>query len=311
MNIATLTMNPALDRTILFNTSFIPGKMYRIGAAHENASGKGINVSKVLKNLGIDVRTFCFTGGTNGIKLKNMLDREGIDGIYVETGASTRMNIKIIDKDSVCTEINESGGPVTLPEVDELLRIIDKTTDNTQYFVISGSIPQGVDKAVYNFLIKKLKERGITAILDCDGEALRMGVESKPDIIKPNIEELSQLLGTKISTAEQAVEKSEELHMCKSIDVLCTMGGNGAVYAGKEGLFTVDSPQIEIRGFSGAGDTFLAAFLYEKHQSGDMERALTFASSAAAAKVEMVGTDIPNGDEMRKYTDEIKVIRLR
>lgn len=286
MNIVTLTMNPARDRTVIIDGEFIPGGLYRIGKAHENFSGKGINVSKALENLGANVTT-----------------------ITPVTAAPVRTNIKIIDSGGVCTEINESGGPITTEELDELLIILKKVTENTQYIVISGSIPQGVDKSVYNYLIKILKSRGIITILDCDGEALHMGVEAKPYLIKPNLTELSGLIGTEISTIDRAVETSSELHVKTGVNILCTMGADGALYAGDEGLYTVTSPQVRVRGFSGAGDTFLAAFLYEKHMTGSIESALKFASSAAAVKVEMIGTDIPDGESMSKYIDSVEVRR--
>lgn len=286
MNIVTLTMNPARDRTVLIDGEFKPGGLYRIGRAHENFSGKGINVSKALENLGANVTT-----------------------ITPLTAAPVRTNIKIIDSAGVCTEINENGGPITAAEMDELLIILKKSTENTQYIVISGSIPQGVDKSVYNYLIKIFKSRGITTVLDCDGEALHRGVEAKPYLIKPNLTELSGLIGTEISTIDRAVETSSELHVKTGVNILCTMGADGALYAGDEGLYTVTSPQVRVRGFSGAGDTFLAAFLYEKHLTGNIESALKFASSAAAVKVEMIGTDIPDGGSMSKYIDSVEVRR--
>jgi Fructose-1-phosphate kinase and related fructose-6-phosphate kinase (PfkB) len=286
MNVCTLTMNPSHDRTVMINGEFKPGGLYRIDRAHENFSGKGINVSKALENLGVNVTT-----------------------IIPKMAVPYRTNIKIIDSYGSCTELNENGGPITPSELDELMVVLEKSTENAQYIVIAGSIPQGVDKAVYNSMIISLKTRGIMTILDCDGEALHRGVEAKPYLIKPNLTELSGLLGTEISTTDEAVEKSSELHVNTGVNILCTLGGNGAVYAGNEGLYTVNSPQVKIRGFSGAGDTFLAAFLYERHMSDSVESALKFASSAAAAKVEMTGTDIPDKDLMRKYIDSVEVRR--
>ena len=286
MNVCTLTMNPSHDRTVIIDGKFTPGGLYRVGRAHENFSGKGINVSKALENLGVNVTT-----------------------IIPKMAVPYRTNIKIIDSYGSCTEINEGGGPVTQSELDELMIILEKSTETAQYIVIAGSIPQGVDKAVYNSMINSLKTRGIMTILDCDGEALHKGVEAKPYLIKPNMTELSGLLGTEISTPDEAVEKSSELHVKTGVNILCTLGGDGAVYAGNEGLYTVSSPQVKIRGFSGAGDTFLAAFLYERHMSDSVESAMRFASSAAAAKVEMTGTDIPDKDLMRKYIDSVEVRR--
>lgn len=286
MRVMTLTMNPSHDRTVYIDGKFIPGELYRIDRAHENFSGKGINVAKALTNLGADVTS-----------------------IIPKTAAPVRTNIKIIDSDGVCTEINESGGPMTQSEVDDLLRILSESTSFPQYLVIAGSIPQGVDKSVYNYVVNMVKTCGIVTVLDCDGEVLHRGVDSRPSLIKPNLRELSHLLCTEISTMEMAVEKSLQLHVDTGVDILCTLGGKGALYAGNEGLYTVSSPHVEIRGFSGAGDTFLAAFLYEKHMTGSVEAALRLASSAAAAKVEMTGTDIPDGDLMRKYIDSVEVRR--
>ena len=286
MNVCTLTMNPSHDRTVNIAGEFKPGGLYRIDRAHENFSGKGINVSKALENLGVNVTT-----------------------IIPKMAVPYRTNIKIIDSRGSCTELNENGGPMTPSELDELINTIDKSTENAQYMIIAGSIPQGVDKSVYNFMINTMKTRGIVTILDCDGEALHRGVEAGPYLIKPNLTELSGLIGTEISTRERAVEMSSELHVKTGVNILCTLGEDGAVYAGNQGIYTVNSPHVTVRGFSGAGDTFLAVFMYELHTSQSVENALRFASSAAAAKVEMTGTDIPDKESMRKYIDSIEVRR--
>lgn len=312
-DIATLTMNPALDRTIVFETElFIPGNLHRVskGSVYENAGGKGINVARVLKKLGTDAKAYCFTGGRNGERLKELLKAEKINGVYIESQAETRMNIKIIDKASVCTEINENGGPVTDSELGELLKIHRKSTGNPQAFIIAGSIPQGVEKSVYKLLITMWKKCGSYTVLDCDGEALRHGIEGKPDLIKPNQNELSQLVGTDVSTPEKAVEKAKELYTAYGVEILCTLCGKGAVFAGAEGLWKVNSPQVTVRGFSGAGDTFLAAFLYERYNTGSVPQALRFAASAAAVKVEKYGTEIPDFAEMKKYTGVVTTEKI-
>lgn len=306
MDITTLTLNPALDRTMRFER-FSPGRLNRARSSALSAGGKGINVSRMLKKCGVMSQAFGFAGGTCGAVLRKILNDEGIDFVYTETAAETRMNIKIITDDGETTEANESGGPVKEEELDSLCRSLYKEAGCGKLFVLGGSIPQGVNKYVYNSIISELNKKGAGVVLDCDGEALRAGIDAKPALIKPNRLELGDYLGKKIETAEDAVISAACVYVEKSVEILCTLGKTGAVFAGKDGFYTVTSPQVEEKSFAGAGDAFLAAFLYMRGLTGSVPAALGFASSAAAVKVTLEGTVFPERADMERYINSVEV----
>lgn len=304
---ATLTLNPCLDKTMYFESSFKAGELNRMSSYILTLGGKGVNVSRFFKILGIEAVAYGFSGGNNGKTMKALLDEEGVKYNFTETTAETRMNLKMIDSDKVCTEANEKGGPVSEEELKNLLSYIETNTECGQYFFLGGSIPHPVDNTVYNSIIQVLKSRGAKVVLDCDGKALKSGIEAKPSLIKPNLFELSGLVGKEITTLDEALAECESLYVEKGVEVLCTMSEKGAIFAGECGLFSVDSPHVELRGFTGAGDSFLTAFVYEREKTGSVEEALKFASSAAAAKVELPGSSLPSKDDMKKYISCVNV----
>lgn len=307
---ATLTLNPALDSTMYFDSPFRAGALNRARETVVTLGSKGINVSRAFKVLGVEATAYSFCGGDSGQTMKRMLDCEGTPYYFVETAAPTRTNIKMIDSDGVCTEANERGGPVTEKELENLIQTLEKATENTQIFALGGSIPQGVEKSVYNSLTTRLKNKGARVILDCDGEALKQGVKARPYMIKPNLFELCGLLGYEVSGVENGAEECRRLYVESGVNILCTMSENGAVYAGSEGVWCVTSPQVEVKGFTGAGDTFLTAFTYMKEQTEDVARSLLFASSAAAAKVTLPGSTMPERDEMERFVSELGVRKI-
>ena len=309
MKAATLTLNPALDRTMYFDKPFRAGELNRCSDTVTTLGSKGINVSRFLKIFDIDATAYGFSGGDTGVTMENMLREEGVEFSFVKTEAPTRMNIKMIDSHGVCTEANEKGGPITEDALKSLIEMMENSAEKEKYFFLGGSIPHPVEKGVYNSITQVLKNKGAKVILDCDGEALERGIEGRPTLIKPNLYELSLLLHRDITEPEEAVRECKRLYVEKSVEILCTMSEKGAIYAGTEGLFSVTSPRVELRGFTGAGDSFLSAFTYMRDKTGDIEYSLRFASSAAAAKVELPGSTLPKKEDMEKYINVVTTKR--
>lgn len=311
MKAATITLNPAIDRTMLFHDRFRTDILNRAYGSAVSAGGKGINVSRMLKIMGVSAPIYGFCGGYNGIILSDMLKKDGLECRFTDTKAETRVNIKLIDDDGICTEANEAGGPIETAELEELFESVIKHTGLGKYVFMGGSIPQGVEKGVYNSLISSLKNSGAITILDCDGEALRQGIKSGPSMIKPNLFELSQFVKKDIKSNAEAVDAAYCVYLEYGADVLCTLGGEGAIYAGKNGLYTVNSPKIKVKNFSGAGDTFLAAYTFEYDRSRDVASALVFASSTAAARVERNASEQLSFYDMKKFVNELTVEKLK
>jgi len=203
MKAATLTLNPCLDKTMYFDTPFRAGELNRCSESIVTLGSKGVNVSRFLGLFGVYAPAFGFCGGDTGEQMKRMLDEEGVKYNFTGTKAPTRMNVKLIDSDSICTEANEKGGPITDDELFNLITDVEKFVTGGEYFFLGGSVPAPIEKSVYKLLITKLKSKGAKVILDCDKEALKIGLEAEPYMIKPNLFELSQLCGEEIRTTEK------------------------------------------------------------------------------------------------------------
>lgn len=344
MKTATLTLNPAIDRTMYFSSPFEAGALNRAYRTVSIPGGKGMNVSKVISllsngNKATDAISYCFLGGDEGRSVARFFDEENLAFKAVETCAPSRINIKLIDSLGTCTEANEAGGPISENETEQLLNMIAVDAENHFFdiMVLGGSIPQGVDKSVYKSIIGKMREKNIVTVLDCDGAALKLAMEEKstcPTLIKPNLFELSQFCGKDFSAEiENGVSKNTSSHISedgvenlgeikkacvdifveKSTEVICTLGAYGSLYTGAEGNFYTSSPSgVSVKGFAGAGDTFLAAYLWTKYvEKLKIEDCLRFASSAASAKVECEGASLPkNRAGLAKFVNQIKVVKI-
>ena len=323
MKIATLTLNPCIDKTLYFNGAFQTGALNRSAYAMINAGGKGINVARIYRRLGIRASAYGFAGGETGTLLRSLLAGEDITAVFTATTCDTRMCIKLIDADGVCTEANEAGGPVLAEEYTALKKQLcgfltecEREGEDGILFA-GGSIPDGLDRGLYREIISMFAGSPVRFILDADGEALKTGLEGSPWLIKPNAHELSGLIGYEI-TGRDAKEKAvaaakASRRICAGFgtNVLCTLGSDGAVFTGEEGAYYVNAPHVAMRGFTGAGDTFLASFVFAYEKNGhDIESALCFASSAAAAKVEHAGTEMPDKNEMMHFVDLVLAEKL-
>ncbi len=323
MKIATLTLNPCIDKTLYFNGAFQTDALNRAAYAMINAGGKGINVARIYRKLGIRASAYGFCGGAMGELLSTLLVKEDIKAVFTETSCDTRMCIKLIDANGVCTEANEAGGPILETEYAVLKKQLAaflaecETSDEDGILFAGGSVPAGLDKSIYREIISMFANTRVRFILDADGEALKIGLEGSPWLIKPNTFELSGLVGYEITgrdakeKAVAAAKASRRICAEYGTNVLCTLGGDGAVFCGAEGAYYVNAPHVTMRGFTGAGDTFLASFVFAYEKNGhDIESALCFASSAAAAKVELAGTQMPDKNGMMRFVDLVHAEKL-
>jgi 1-phosphofructokinase len=245
--------------------------------------------------------------------MEEELRSRGVEGTYIPTACGVRLNVKIIDSEGGCTEFNEKGGPVSEDELQQLFHRLDAT--DFDVLSLCGSIPQGVEKSVYKQILSRVSERKIYTVLDCDGEALEKGITARPGLIKPNRRELAGLLGFE----EQDLQKESDLcDACAKLyenygcSVICTLDSHGSVYIGDGGNFRVGIVPVPLRGFVGAGDTFLSSFLFARcAEERELPDALRFAAAAASAKVALEGTVLPTRAEIDAlYSPAIPVDRI-
>lgn len=271
MKYITVTLNPVIDRTYTLMSPFKAVGLNRAEKMSEVLySGKGINVSRELLRLGVDSKVLCILQGEDGEAAYRSMKEEGLDVISVSTAGRMRNNIAIVDPVGTAAEVNEPGCEVTPDTVEKFLSIFEEAVseDGEKTVIVSGSTPPGFAKDIYKDLILRAKKQGCFTILDADGELLKNGLEARPDLIKPNEHELSILVGKEFSSGgekarEEALAASSLIYEKTGVEVLCTLGEKGSVFAGADGNFLCPAHTAEIKRFKGAGDMYLARFVYE------------------------------------------------
>jgi 1-phosphofructokinase family hexose kinase len=312
---AVLSLNPGIDRALYLPSPMAAGTMNRAARSVTTQGSKGANVAIMLHRLGCDVEYYTFGGGEFGELSNSFLTREGIKVNSVDTVCGVRMNTKVIDSECVCTELNERGGVFLSSEVAALTEAF--TATDADVICLCGSIPQGVEKDVYKVFTEFGKSTGKRVVLDCDGDALVLGLEANPDIIKPNEYELENLglstgLFGKFSTdpeerLKEVTEACVKVAKKYKTTVICTRGADGSVHVNPQGkVIFRESMKVRLIGFSGAGDTFLSGYIAARFDKGFTEEyALICATAAGASKVVLEGSELPEATDIDEAIDDI------
>src|SRR6266436_928415 len=212
-DVVTVTLNPAIDRTVSIR-SFTAGAVNRVEEEiHCNPGGKGVNVASALADYGCSVAATGFLGRENAAAFEELFDRKQIADHFVRIPGQTRVGIKITDSvRQETTDINFPGPEVEEVQLDSLRRQLERlSSQGCAWFVLAGSVPPGVDAVIYRDLCQMLRERGQNVALDASGEPLRLALEAKPQIVKPNLHELEGLVGKKLEGLPAITEAARNL----------------------------------------------------------------------------------------------------
>jgi len=289
--ITTITINPAVDKTIEIN-NFNIGNVNRVASVRLDAGGKGINVSKVIKNLGSKSKAMGIISGTSGKFIKDYLDGINILNDFVFTEGETRTNIKVVDMiNHTNTDINEAGPEVSLKDLNEVSDKVFNNINSEDIIILSGSVPSNVDKKIYGDWIAKAKEKGAKAILDADGELLKYGVLAGPYLVKPNIDELEGMFNKKINGVHETAEIAKGLLEYGIIIVAVSLGSAGAVFVTKEKSIYARGLKVDVKSTVGAGDSMVAALAYSMEKGLSFEDTVKLAVATGAANVMTSGTE--------------------
>lgn len=282
--IITITCNPAIDKTIKDNNT-----IFDIG-------GKGINVSKVLKSLGVDSICTGFIGKDNKNIIYDKLDELDIKHHFIEIEGAIRTNTKRIINNELIEE-NEKGPTPIKEDINNLINYLKQFKN--EIIVISGSS----NVNIYYDLVKLLKKNNNYVILDADKDLLVEGIKGCPNIIKPNKDEISRLFN--IDYDEKVVtKKCKELNM----DLICiSLGKDGALFINKDTVYKAKALDVKYASAVGAGDAMVASFAYSKLNNYDIKNTISLAIAASCASVETSGTKPPNKDKVFAYQKEVKV----
>ena len=307
--IVTVTMNPAIDKTVEIDT-LCPGGLNRIQRVEYDAGGKGINVSKTIKVLGGESIAVGFLGGNSGRTIENVLNQKGIRNDFVWVEQETRTNTKVFEKSGELTELNEPGPVISPEQSQELLNKISAYASEGTLVILAGSIPSGVDSDIYAQIIRMVHEKGGKVLLDADGKLFRQALKAVPDIIKPNRVELEEYMGIDYRASEKELLDAAEKFLESGIETIAvSMGKSGAMFV-RDG-YQVKCPALSVKSHStvGAGDAMVAALAYAWDQKLGSEDTVKLCMATSAGAVTTVGTKPPSREVVDELINQVVIQR--
>ena len=302
--IYTVTLNPAIDYYIGMN-NFQEGDLNQADTAYTFPGGKGINVSKVLKNFGIESVALGFIGGFTGEYIKKSIKEYGIIESFIEIKENTRINIKM----KTLKDESEIAGKSPLITEEEYNRFIEKIREIKEgdTLVLSGSVPSSLPKNIYANIIKELP-KGVKVVVDTRGETLREVLKEGIFLIKPNNHELEDFFGEKYSNDEEIIEAGKKLMKLGSENVLISLGKDGSILITKEGVYRGNVPSGKLISSVGAGDSMLAGVLYGIIKEESIENSYKYGIASGSSTAFSEG--LTNFEDMKKLLNEIEIKKI-
>ncbi|HYD31130.1 MAG TPA: 1-phosphofructokinase [Azospirillaceae bacterium] len=310
--IVTVTLNAAIDQT-LDCPGFTVGRVNRVTGQTLTAGGKGINVAAFLA-AGLKGAPVTATGflGTDNTPVFEVLFRErAISDRCLRLPGASRVNVKVVDCDGgTVTDINLPGLRVSDKALDTLRTTVEELAGANRYFVLAGSLPAGVPEEIYADLILRLKARGAFVAVDTSGLPLRHALAAEPDLMKPNVHELSELLSRPLNGRDAVLRAARDLRDGGIGMVVVSLGAEGAVFVdGKAALLAVP-PAVEVASTVGAGDAMVAGIVAARVDGGDLEGCARRGTAFAVGTLARLGPELPPLEEIGTLMRAVRIERL-
>ncbi|MEO8094397.1 MAG: 1-phosphofructokinase family hexose kinase [Pseudolysinimonas sp.] len=296
--IVTLTLNPSLDRTVGVD-ALERGAVIRTSEPVLEPGGKGVNVARALTANGVPALAVLAIAGPEGAELSRLLERDGILCRFVPVAGRTRSNLTVSEPDGTVTKLNEPGNPLGDMDLAAIATAVRTSVRDGDWLVVSGSMPPEFTADQVTALLVGATATGAQLVVDTSGEALSMALVAKPRVIKPNREELAELVGRELGSVADVQVAAEQVRGRGAEYVLVSLGAEGAVLVGPNGMLVGESKVDRIRSTVGAGDSFLAGFLSRfTVDEGDLEAALLEALTWGAAATRLPGSAVPTPSDL-------------
>lgn len=309
--IVTVTLNAAVDKTYRVE-NFGLDKVHRPSEEKTVAGGKGINVARVLKELGHNPIATGFVGGSNGKIITSGLEHEGIPYRFVEVDGESRLCIAVVDPiNRTQTEVNETGPVVGQEDLEKLQATLQELLTGASYLVLSGSGPPGVPIDFYAWAIDLANSAGVRCVLDASGEHLRQGIKVKPYMVKPNEAEMSALIGRELLTFEEIIEAAKDVARSGIPVVVVSLGRSGGIITDGWRVWQARAPEIEFVSAVGSGDAMVAAVLDSLIKGNDLPESLKAGTAAGAANASTYGAGFVSKEQMARLYEEVVIEEVR
>ena len=310
MRIATVTLNPAFD---------LVGRLARIEIGEVNTvetlglypAGKGINVAKVLADLGAKLSVTGFLGKENQGDFVQAFAQNRVEDKFYRIAGKTRINVKITETEADVTDLNFLGFEIS--EQDWKAFIRQSQTWESQYDLVAvcGSLPRGVTPEQFAAWLESLHQQGLKVVLDSSNAALTAGLTAHPWLVKPNRRELEVWAGRSLHTIEEVIEAAEQLRSHGIENVIISMGEKGSVWLNSEGVLQAQPPHCKnVVSTVGAGDSMVAGLIYGLSQGWSKEKTLSFASATSALAVSQSNVGISDKQALEQILAQVKLTNL-
>ena len=310
MRIATVTLNPAFD---------LVGRLKRIEIGEVNTvetlglypAGKGINVAKVLADLGSKLSVTGFLGEENQSDFVQAFAQNGVEDTFYRIAGKTRINVKITETEADVTDLNFLGFEISEQDWEAFIR--QSQTWESQYDLVAvcGSLPRGVTPEQFADWLESLHQQGLKVVLDSSNAALTAGLTAHPWLVKPNRRELEVWAGRSLHTVEEVIEAAEQLRSHGIENVIISMGEKGSVWLNSEGVLQAQPPRCEnVVSTVGAGDSMVAGLIYGFSQGWSKEKTLSFASATSALAVSQSNVGISDKQVLEQILAQVKLTNL-
>jgi 6-phosphofructokinase 2 len=308
--IATVTFNPSLDKSVTVE-GLIVDETNRWTNYRRDPGGKGINVSRVIHRLGGETIAYSFMGGIDGEILRQLLEQQGVPFDFTPIEGEIRSNFIITDiATNRQTRIDAPGPTISGHELEEFIAKLKNIKPKPDFMVFAGSVPPGVPDDIYRTMIKEAKERGIKTVLDADDKWLKYGVKSQPAIIKPNVHEAQELLGTRLKN-EAAIVTAIKLLLAQGVEIVAiTRGRDSSIISDGKEIIKLIPPQVKIISTVGAGDSAVAGLVLKLSQGANLEDAARLGVAAAVASTLRPGVELCHKEDVDRLLPLVKVERL-
>lgn len=308
--ITTITMNPALDKTIkLPRLNY--GAVNRVGAFREDLGGKGINTGRIIGGFGVPTLNLAIIGEDNRHEVLAYFQKDNMEVEALVVPGHTRTNMVIVELEKdITTNINEQGIAVDRESYAEFMKKLDKAAESSSYIIMGGSLAKGLPDSAYGEIARKYKDH-CRVVIDADDEVLLEGLKGSPFLIKPNIHELEDALDIKLETDEQVIRAGRQIIVEYGVVyVLVSMGKAGSLLVTADEAYRGGTVPVEIVSTVGAGDSMLAGFVYGLEQKHDLEDCLAIGTACSTITISQDGYPRLDLEEVFTIARKVPVKKL-
>jgi 1-phosphofructokinase len=309
--IITVTLNPAVDQTLDLHHLTL-GDTNRVQESRVDPGGKGINVSRVLQELGRESMASGLAPGSLGRFVEHSLLERGILCDFVHTRGQTRTNLTVVDESVHETTLLSYRGPEIDPRhIDTLQTKLRRYISDGDWLVVAGSIPPPIEADAYAELITLGRKAGANTVLDADADALAAGLRGKPNLVKTNHHEAERLLGVELNDDASLENAARDMRAAGAETAVVTAGRRGAVAVTEDEVWWAWPPPIEVVSSVGAGDALLAGMLYQLSVGEGIEEAMRWGTAAGAAACLTPGTQLCDRKNVLDFLNQVRMERTK